>query len=97
MDLGFDLRVRLRVRLCADSGEGRSLTSSDLAHLGTVTQRILEHITLTQQAATHVDSLLGDPRLVGGGQGGGEGWVVRCGWGLGWGWGSDGLHLPTAW
>lgn len=38
-----------------------------------MTQRILEHLTLTQQAATHVDSLLGDPRLVGEGQGGGEG------------------------
>ena len=74
LDLGFDLRGGLGLRLRADSGESRSLTSSGAAaHLGPLTQRILEHITLTQQATTHVDSLLGDPRL-------------RVGGWHGWGW-----------
>ena len=82
--VGFGFSLRLfhglgsRLRLGCGSGSGLEVVGQREAHLGTVAQCILEHITLTQQAATHVDSLLGDTRLVGG-QGGGEGEEV--GWG----------------
>ena len=84
---GFGLRLvhGLGSRFRLGCGSGLEVVGQREAHLGTVAQCILEHITLTQQAATHVDSLLCDSRLVegqGGGEGGGELWV-DAGVGLG--------------